>query len=286
MEGRSAHPLLSRRPHALDPQPVDDNEPPEVQVTFTGITDPTTWVDLLTLVLMEVVLGIDNLVFISILVARLPEEQRARATRMGIAISVFLRIALLFGIRAVMSLTAPLVVLLGRGLSGRDLILIGGGLFLIGKATLEIHGKVEGHGEEQASGGPSNVKVGKILAQIVLVDLVFSLDSIITAVGMVPPEQIWVMVVAVLVAVAVMVAFATPVGRFVNTHPTVKVLALSFLVLIGAMLLADGFGHHVPKGYIYFPLAFSVTVEALNLRLRRNANRKREEREEADARAA
>lgn len=241
---------------------------------FSGADDPSTWVDLLTLVLMEIVLGIDNLVFISILTARLPEAERPRATRIGIGLSVLLRIGLLFGIRAVMGLTDPVFELLGRGFSGRDLILLAGGLFLIAKATTEIHGKVEGAHDEQERKTAEHVPLAKILVQIVLVDLVFSLDSIITAVGMVPPEQIWVMITAVLVSVVVMVAFAQPVGRFVNGNPSVKILALAFLVLIGAFLVADGFGQHVPKGYIYFPLAFSVTVEALNLRFRKNARRK------------
>jgi predicted tellurium resistance membrane protein TerC len=234
---------------------------------FSGIDDPATWIDLLTLVLMEIVLGIDNLVFISVLTARLPPERRASATRMGIGMSVVLRIALLFGIQAIMGLTGTAFSAFGHDFSGRDLILLGGGLFLIGKATVEIHHKVEGADEEvKAAGGEANVT--RILAQIIVVDLVFSLDSIITAVGMVPAEQIWVMIVAVLTSVLVMLAFADPVGRFVNAHPSVKILALSFLVLIGAMLVADGCGVHVPKGYIYFPLAFSLSVEALNLRLR------------------
>jgi predicted tellurium resistance membrane protein TerC len=242
---------------------------------FSGIDDPSTWVDLLTLVVMEIVLGIDNLVFISILVSRLPESERARATRLGIGLSVVMRIGLLFGIRAVMGLTAPLFSLLGHDFSGRDLILLVGGLFLIGKATIEIRSKVEGlHDEEAQAGGGEAVPLGRILAQIVLIDAVFSLDSIITAVGMVPPEQLWVMVCAVLSAVTVMLLFAEPVGRFVNDNPSVKILALSFLVLIGAVLVADGTGHHVPKGYIYFPLAFSVSVEALNLRFRKNARKK------------
>ena len=239
---------------------------------FAGIEDPSTWIDLLTLVLMEVVLGIDNLVFISVLVARLPEAERANATRIGIGLSVVLRIGLLFTIGAMMQLTGDLFSAFGHAFSGRDLILLVGGLFLIGKATTEIHHKVQD--EEEGEGTAAPASLGKILGQIVLVDLVFSLDSIITAVGMVPPEQIWVMVTAVLIAVAVMVAFATPVGRFVNSNPSVKILALSFLVLIGAMLVADGFGHHVPKGYIYFPLAFSVSVEALNLRFRANAKKR------------
>ena len=242
---------------------------------FSGIDDPSTWVDLLTLVVMEIVLGIDNLVFISILVSRLPASERARATRIGIGLSVVMRIGLLFGIRAVMELTAPLFTLLGHDFSGRDLILLAGGLFLIGKATIEIRNKVEGmHDDEAHVGASESVPLGRILAQIVLVDAVFSLDSIITAVGMVPPEQLWVMICAVLTAVAVMLLFAEPVGRFVNDNPSVKILALSFLVLIRAVLVADGTGHHVPKGYIYFPLAFSVSVEALNLRFRKNVGKK------------
>lgn len=239
---------------------------------FSGIEEVSTWIDLLTLVLMEVVLGIDNLVFISVLVARLPEDQRPRATRIGIGLSVVLRIALLFTIGAMMQLTGTLFSAFGHPFSGRDLILLGGGLFLIGKATTEIHHKVQGEDDDTKEGPPASL--GRILAQIVLVDVVFSLDSIITAVGMVPPEQIWVMVTAVLIAVAVMVVFAAPVGRFVNGNPSVKILALAFLVLIGAMLVADGFGHHVPKGYIYFPLAFSVSVEALNLRFRANRRKR------------
>jgi predicted tellurium resistance membrane protein TerC len=218
---------------------------------------------------MEIVLGIDNLVFISVLTSRLPEERRAGATRMGIGMSVLLRILLLFGIQAVIGLTGHLFTALGHDFSGRDLIMLGGGLFLIGKATLEIHHKVEGADDEaKAAGGEASL--GRILGQIVLVDLVFSLDSIITAVGMVPAEQIWVMVAAVLTSVVVMLAFADPVGKFVNAHPSVKILALAFLVLIGAMLIADGLGTHVPKGYIYFPLAFSLSVEALNLRFKAN----------------
>lgn len=250
------------------------------RIVFTGINELSTWIDLLTLVLMEVVLGIDNLVFISVLVARLPEAQRDRATRIGIALSVVLRILLLFSIRWVMELTEPLFSLLGRGFSGRDLILLGGGLFLIGKATLEIHHKVEGEEEKQAANAPQ-ASLGRILMQIVVVDVVFSLDSIITAVGMVPPEQLWVMITAVLVSVVVMLVFARPVGRFVNDHPSVKILALSFLVLIGAMLVADGFGEHMPKGYVYFPLAFSLSVEALNLRWKANAKRRQAKKDAA-----
>jgi predicted tellurium resistance membrane protein TerC len=241
---------------------------------FSGIEDPSTWIDLLTLVLMEVVLGIDNLVFISVLVARLPEDQRPKATRLGIGLSVVLRIGLLFAIGAMMGLTGALFTAFGHAFSGRDLIMLGGGLFLIGKATTEIHHKMQADDEDEGKAAPASL--GRILGQIVLVDVVFSLDSIITAVGMVPPEQIWVMVTAVLIAVAVMVAFAAPVGRFVNSNPSVKILALAFLVLIGAMLVADGFGHHVPKGYIYFPLAFSVSVEALNLRFRANSRKRTE----------
>jgi predicted tellurium resistance membrane protein TerC len=242
--------------------------PPQSRAVFPGIDDPATWVDLATLVLMEIVLGIDNLVFISVLTARLPEERRAGVTRMGIGASVVLRILLLFAIQAIMGLTGELFSAFGRAFSGRDLILVLGGLFLVGKATVEIHHKVEGPDEKDATEAASPASVGRILAQIILVDLVFSLDSIITAVGMVPADQIWVMVTAVLASVVVMIAFASPVGKFVNAHPSVKILALSFLVLIGAMLIAEGFGTHVPKGYIYFPLAFSLSVEALNLRFK------------------
>lgn len=239
-----------------------------------GIDDPSTWLDLATLVLMEVVLGIDNLVFISVLTGRLPEERRAGATRLGIGASVVLRILLLFAIQAIMGLTGELFAAFGRVFSGRDLILVVGGLFLVGKATVEIHHKVEGADERDATEAASPASVGRILAQIVLVDLVFSIDSILTAVGMVPPEQIWVMVTAVLTSVVVMLAFAAPVGNFVNAHPSVKILALAFLVLIGAMLIAEGFGTHIPKGYIYFPLAFSLGVEALNLRFKANRAKK------------
>ena len=241
---------------------------------FPGIDDPSTWLDLATLVLMEVVLGIDNLVFISVLTSRLPEERRAGATRLGIGASVVLRILLLFAIQAIMALSGDLVSAFGRTFSGRDLILVAGGLFLVGKATVEIHHKVEGPSAEEATAAASPASVGRILAQIVLVDLVFSIDSILTAVGMVPPEQIWVMVTAVLTSVVVMLAFAAPVGTFVNAHPSVKILALAFLVLIGAMLIAEGFGTHIPKGYIYFPLAFSLSVEALNLRFKANRAKK------------
>lgn len=249
---------------------------------FSGIGEISTWIDLLTLVLMEVVLGIDNIVFITVLVGRLPEAERPRATKLGIALSVALRIVLLFGVRAVMELTEPLFAVAGFAFSGRDLILVAGGLFLIGKATVEIHSKVEGDDHGAAQSGPP-ASVGRILAQIVMIDVVFSLDSIITAVGMVPPEQLWVMITAVLVAVSVMLAFAAPVGAFVEQHPSVKILALSFLVLIGAMLVADGFGQHMPKGYIYFPLAFSLAVEALHLRFRANAARRDAARSDASA---
>lgn len=242
---------------------------------LSGVEDPSTWVDLLTLVVMEIVLGIDNLVFISILVSRVPEGERRGATRIGIGLSVAMRIALLFAIRSVMSLTAPLFTLFEHDVSGRDLVLLAGGLFLIGKATIEIRNKVEGlHDDEPGAKGSPAIPLGRILAQIVLVDLVFSLDSIITAVGMVPPEQVWVMVFAVIAAVIVLLTLADPVARFVNGNPSVKILALSFLVLIGAVLVADGAGHHVPKGYIYFPLAFSVSVEALNLRFRKNVKKR------------
>ncbi len=238
---------------------------------FSGIGNASTWVDLFTLILMEIILGVDNLVFISVLVGRAAEKDRKQLTRIGIALSVILRLGLLFLVRQIMGLTAALFTVGGKGFSGRDLILLMGGLFLITKATLEIHAKVEGEHEGEKGQNNAVVSSTKIIAQIVALDLVFSLDSIITAVGMVPPEQLWVMVTAVLISVCVMLAFADPVGRFVAKHASVKVLALAFLVLIGAMLVADGLGQHLPKGYVYFPLAFSVAVEALNLRLKANS---------------
>jgi predicted tellurium resistance membrane protein TerC len=229
------------------------------------LTDPQAWIALLTLTALELVLGIDNVVFISILVDKLPAAQRELARRLGLFLAMFTRIALLFFISWIVGLTRPLFELLGQEISGRDLILIAGGLFLLGKSTKEIHQLLEGErGEASAA---VRATFSAVIAQIALIDVVFSLDSIITAVGMV--DEIAVMVAAVVISVALMMAFATPIGRFVSAHPTVKMLALSFLFVIGVLLIADGFEHHVPKGYVYFAMAFSVLVEMLNLRLRK-----------------
>jgi predicted tellurium resistance membrane protein TerC len=225
---------------------------------------PEGWIALLTLTMLEIVLGIDNIVFISILAGRLPVHERERARRTGLFLAMFIRIALLLSITWVMGLTRTLVSLLGNDISGRDVILIVGGLFLLAKSTHEIHEKLEG-GEGHASGGAAATFSG-VIFQILLLDIVFSLDSVITAVGM--AEDIAVMVIAVVLAVAVMLFSAGPISDFVERHPTVKMLALSFLLLIGVSLLAEGFDQHISKGYIYFAMAFSVFVELVNLRVR------------------
>jgi len=230
------------------------------------LTDPQAWIAFATLTALELVLGIDNIIFISILVDRLPPERRELTRRIGLALAMFMRIALLLVLAWIVGLTAPLFSVLGEEFSGRDLILIAGGVFLLWKATGEIHGLVEGdehHGERRAA-----ATFAGILAQIALIDLVFSLDSIITAVGMV--DEIAVMIAAVVASVLLMMIAAGPIGRFVSRHPTVKTLALSFLIMIGMALVAEGFDFHVPKGYIYFAMAFSVAVEMLNLRMRRH----------------
>ncbi len=231
---------------------------------------------LLTLAAMEIVLGIDNIVFVSILVAKLPNSQREQVRKLGISLALILRIALLFSISWVMALTQPLIELLGKSLSGRDLILLGGGAFLIAKATLEIHAKLEGP-EEQGTGSISGREktekpgaFASILLQILALDIVFSLDSVITAVGM--ASQISIMIIAMIIAVGVMLISARAVGDFVHNHPTIKILALSFLILIGVMLVAEGMGNHVDKGYIYFAMSFSLIVEILNLRLRKKTS--------------
>ena len=230
------------------------------------ITDPQALVGLLTLTILEIVLGIDNVVFISILAGKLPSEQQGRARTVGLALAMVTRILLLFSITWVMRLTTPLFSVFGLGISGRDLILIVGGLFLIGKSTHEIHQRLEGEeGHASARVKPSFVS---IIIQILLLDIVFSLDSVITAVGMV--DQLGVMITAVVIAVGFMLIFAGPVSNFVERHPTVKMLALSFLLLIGTVLVADGFHQHVSKGYIYAAMAFSVFVEMLNIRMKKN----------------
>lgn len=235
---------------------------------FTGYDRADTWVALVSLVAMEIVLGVDNIVFISVLTGRLPEAQRRKVTRLGIGLALVMRIGLLFAISWVLGLTRPLFTVAGLAITGKQLVLAAGGAFLIAKATIEIHKKVEGAEEEAPGAAKAVASTGGLIAQVVALDLVFSLDSVITAVGMVPPEQIWVMVVAVMAAVATMLAFASPVSRFVEKHATVKVLALAFLILIGVMLVADAVGRHIPKGYIYAPMAFALVIELLNLRMK------------------
>ncbi|GAA1088675.1 TerC family protein [Nocardiopsis composta] len=223
----------------------------------------------LTLTVLEIVLGIDNLVFISILAEKLPAHQRDKARRLGIGLALISRLALLASITLIMKLTTPLFTLFGHDFSGQSLILLVGGLFLIGKATFEIHESLEG--EEGHAGSKVKAAFGAVLIQIVALDLVFSLDSVITAVGMIgdKPGGIWVMVAAVVIAVVVMLVASGPLARFVQTHPTVKMLALAFLLLIGTTLVADGLGFHVPKGYIYTAMGFSLLVEVLNLLAKR-----------------
>ena len=229
------------------------------------ISDPNAWIALSTLTLLEIVLGIDNIVFISILAGRLPEKDQARARTLGLALAMVGRIVLLLSLTWVMGLTENLFTVLGRDISGRDLILIIGGLFLIYKSTSEIHHKLEGIEEEHAS-TTGRASFRKVLIQILILDVVFSLDSVITAVGM--AQQIGVMIVAVILAVLVMMVTASRISAFIEKHPTLKMLALSFLLLIGVNLVAEGLGQHIPKGYIYFAMAFSIFVEALNLRVR------------------
>jgi len=228
------------------------------------IFSPEAWIALATLTALEIVLGVDNIIFISILVGRLPPEQRQKARMLGLSLAMFSRIALLLSLAWVMTLTAPLFSVLDKEISGRDLILVLGGLFLLWKSTFEIHGSLEG--EEHRKSGTAAASFGSILAQIAVIDIVFSLDSVITAVGMV--SEVPVMVIAIVIAVGVMMFAAGPIGEFVDRHPTIKMLALSFLILVGVALVAEGLDFHIPKGYIYFAMAFSVAVEVLNLRLR------------------
>jgi len=230
------------------------------------LMDPQAWIALVTLSALEIVLGIDNIIFISIQASKLPVHQQEKARLMGLGLAMFIRIALLFSLSMLMGLTAPLFTALGNEISGRDLILISGGLFLLWKSTMEIHEKLEG---EELSSTASHVGAtfGSVIVQILLLDIVFSLDSIITAIGM--ANQLAIMVAAVVIAVGFMMLFSGKISSFVEKHPTVKMLALSFLLLIGVSLIADGFGMHIPKGYIYFSMAFSVMVEMLNLKLRR-----------------
>jgi predicted tellurium resistance membrane protein TerC len=229
------------------------------------LTDPQAWIALLTLTVLEIVLGIDNVIFIAILVGKLPRQQQDRARVTGLALAMFMRLALLFSLTWIMRLTAPLFVVFGNDISGRDLILLVGGLFLLGKSTHEIHQKLEG--EEGHASARVRASFVSVIVQILLLDIVFSLDSVITAIGM--ARQLGVMVIAVMIAVAFMMVFSGAISAFVDRHPTVKILALSFLLLIGVTLIAEGFDRHIPKGYIYFSMAFSVFVEMLNLRVRR-----------------
>jgi len=230
------------------------------------MTSPEGWIALLTLTALEIVLGVDNIIFISILVGRLPPEQRQKARVIGLGLAMLTRIALLMSLAWMMRLTEPLFSAVGLDVTGRALILVGGGLFLLAKSVMEIHGALEGTEEERALGGGYS-GFGAILVQIAIIDIVFSLDSVITAVGMV--SEVEIMVLAVVAAVAVMMFAAKPIGDFVDAHPTIKMLALSFLILIGVALVGEGLGMHIPKGYIYFAMAFSVVVEMLNLRLRK-----------------
>lgn len=232
---------------------------------FEWIMMPEAWLALLTLTLLEIVLGIDNIIFISILVGRLPEAQRQKARQVGLMLAMGMRIALLLAIVWVMGLTKPLFSILEFSFSGRDLILLGGGLFLLAKSTLEIHHSLEGSEADKSTGKAATF--GAIITQIAVIDIVFSLDSVITAVGLV--EHVSVMIIAVIVAVLVMLIAAKSIGDFVDAHPTIKMLALSFLILIGFTLIGEGLGFHVPKGYVYFAMAFSLGVELLNLRVRK-----------------
>jgi predicted tellurium resistance membrane protein TerC len=231
------------------------------------IAQPEIWISLLTLTALEIVLGIDNVIFISILAGKLPAEQQAKARQTGLMLALVTRIILLCSISWVMSLTKVLFVLpiMNVDVTGKSLILLAGGLFLIGKSVMEIHEKLEGADGHGTSGGKA-ASFRSVIIQILLLDIVFSLDSVITAVGM--ANQLWVMITAVIIALGVMLAFAGSISSFVNKHPTLKMLALSFLILIGVMLVGESLGHHIPKGYIYFSMAFAFGVEMLNLRLR------------------
>ncbi len=231
---------------------------------FDWIAHSETWIALGTLTALEIVLGVDNIIFISVLVSRLQQHQRNLARRLGLGLAMFARLGLLFSISLVMELTTPLFTVLNQAISGRDLILIVGGLFLLAKATHEIHESLEGQDEQTTSSIPTSF--GMMLFQITLLDLVFSLDSVITAVGLV--EEVSVMATAIVIAVLVMLFAARAIGDFVDAHPTIKILALSFLLLVGVTLMVEGFDVHVPKGYIYFAMAFSVAVEMINLRIR------------------
>lgn len=234
------------------------------------LTNPDIYVGFFTLLALEVVLGIDNVVFLSILSGKLPKDQQGRARKIGLSLALLMRVGLLLTLSAIIALTDPFFTIFGRGISGRDLILIAGGLFLLAKSTYEIHDKLEGESGHAVAKAPGSFT--SVIIQIVILDLVFSLDSVITAVGMV--DEIGVMIAAVVVAIGIMLVSAAPISAFVDKHPTVKILALSFLLLIGLGLLLEGLGQHIPKGYIYFAMGFSLFVESLNLRAGRKAKEK------------
>lgn len=236
---------------------------------FDWLASPEAWVALATLTAIEIVLGIDNIIFISILVGKLPVHQRQFARTVGLSLAMLTRLLLLFSLAWIMRLTDPFITIFGYGITGRDVILVGGGLFLIVKAVLEIHNSLEGEIEEE-----KDVKVNgllMVLIQIAILDIVFSLDSVITAVGLV--SQVPIMATAIIIAVGVMMFAAKPIGDFVDSHPTIKILALSFLVIVGFTLMVEGFGVHVPKGYIYFAMAFSLGVEMINIKLRKTTEK-------------
>jgi predicted tellurium resistance membrane protein TerC len=232
------------------------------------LTQPQAWIAFLTLTMLELVLGIDNIIFISILVDKLPPERRDFARRLGLFMAMFMRVGLLLALAWLVGLTEPLFSVFGKEISGRDLILIAGGLFLVWKSTTEIHGSLEGE-EHHAEQGTGHAALSSVIVQIMVIDIVFSLDSIITAVGMV--DDVRIMIAAVVFSVGLMMLFAAPIGRFVSAHPSIKMLALSFLVVVGVVLIAEGFDHHVPKGYVYFAMAFSLVVEMINIRMRKHS---------------
>jgi len=236
---------------------------------FEWLASPEAWVALATLTALEIVLGIDNIIFISILVGRLPENQRKFARNVGLGLAMITRLALLFSLAWIMGLVEPFFTVLGHGISGRDIILIGGGLFLIAKATHEIHGSLEGAVESERNVAAHGLVI--VLVQIAILDIVFSLDSVITAVGLV--SQVPIMATAIIIAVGVMLFAAKSIGEFVDSHPTIKILALSFLVVVGFALLIEGFEVHVPKGYIYFAMAFSLGVELINIKMRKTQDK-------------
>jgi predicted tellurium resistance membrane protein TerC len=232
------------------------------------LSDPQVWLAFVTLTALEIVLGVDNIIFISILVGRLPKEKQPRGRTIGLGLAMGTRIALLLSITWVMGLSKPIFTLLNTGISGRDVILICGGLFLLAKSTMEIHGSLEGEGHVQKARGRASFL--SVVTQIAIIDIVFSLDSVITAVGMV--DHVQVMIAAVIMSVFIMMFLAGPIGNFVDRHPTIKMLALSFLIMIGTALIAEGLGIHVSKGYIYFAMAFSLAVETINIRMRKKQN--------------